>query len=204
MRIARGWLRFNSCLVQPRKTRVLDEKLRGFEETLLKRFALARSTIEVRARHASWFLNWLSRRKISLRDVGVGHLERYLDTKKADGWALPTPVLATYSIEKFFGHAEGRGWVRPGLLLGAPTYAIPKYAFAQKGPSWGSVQKMLASLRGTKPAELRDHAMILLMAVYGLRTGDVLGLVGSGISGLGPLDSAEASDGPAMAHSERT
>jgi integrase/recombinase XerD len=176
MRIARGWLRFNSCLAEPRKTRILEEKLRDFEETLQKRFALAPSTIEVRAKHASWFLNWISHRKISLRHVGVGHLERYLDAKKAEGWALSTLVLATYSIEKFFRHAEGRGWVRPGLSLGAPTYAIPRHDFVPKGPSWGDVQKMLASMDDTEPAELRDHAMVLLMAVYGLRVGDVVAL----------------------------
>jgi hypothetical protein len=141
MRIARGWLRFHSCLAEPRKIRILEEKLRDFEETLRKRFALAPSTIEVRARHASGFLNWISRRQILLRNVGVGHIERYLDAKKAEGWALPTLSLATYSIERFLRHAEGRGWVRPGVSSGIPAYAIPRYAFVPKGPSWKDVQK---------------------------------------------------------------
>jgi Phage integrase family len=35
---------------------------------------------------------------------------------------------------------------------------------------------MIASLDDRKPVEVRDHAMLLLMAVYGLRAGDVIAL----------------------------
>jgi site-specific recombinase XerD len=176
MRIARGWLRFHSCLAEPRKTRIFEDKLRDFEKMLVKRDALAPSTIEVRARHASWFLKWIWQRHVHLRDVGVFHIERYLDSRKAKGWAIATLCIAARAIEKFLRHAEGRRWVRPGLAFGIPAYAIPRYAFVPKGPSWKDVQKIISSFRGSKPVELRDHAMILLMAVYGLRTGDVIGL----------------------------
>jgi integrase len=111
-----------------------------------------------------------------MRNVSVGHVERYLDGQKARGWALPTLAIAAYSLQKFFLHAEGRGWVRRGLSFGVPTYAIPRHAFVAKGPSWKDVQRMIASLDDRRSVELRDHAMLLLMAVYGLRAGDVIAL----------------------------
>ena len=176
MRTARAWLRFHHCLQEPKKTRACEEKLKAFEAVLRNRFGLAASTISVRTRHASWFLRWLSCRNVPLRCMTVGHIERYLDAKKAKGWALTTLTLASASLHKFFLHAEERGWVRPGLSLGAPTYAIPRHKFVPKGPSWGDVQRMITSLDDAKPAELRDHAMLLLMAVYGLRVSDVIAL----------------------------
>jgi integrase/recombinase XerD len=158
------------------KEKDLEDKLEDFEETLRSRFGLATSTIKVRSRHVSGFLNWTSSRGTAIRDVNVGHVERYLDTQKARGWALPTLAKTAYSLQKFFLHAEGRGWVRRGLSFGVPTYAIPRHAFVFKGPTWKDVQRMIASLNDRKPVELRDHAMLLLMAVYGLRAGDVLAL----------------------------
>jgi site-specific recombinase XerD len=176
MRIARGWLRFNNCLEEPRKKRIYEKQLEDFEETLRHRFGLATSTIEVRSRHVSGFLNWISSRGTAIRYVNVGHVERYLDTQKAKGWALPTLALAARSLQKFFLHAEGRGWAKHGLSFGVPTYAIPRHAFVFKGPTWHDVQRLIASLNDRKSVELRDHAMLLLMAVYGLRAGDVLAL----------------------------
>jgi hypothetical protein len=52
MRIARGWLRFHSCLAEFRKSRVLEARLRDFEKAMSDHFALASSTIETRARHS--------------------------------------------------------------------------------------------------------------------------------------------------------
>ena len=177
MRIARAWLRFHNCLQEPKKVRIYEEKLRDFEATLKQRFALAPSTISVCARHTLWFLSWMSQRNIPLRDVSVGHIERYLDMRKAKGWALATLTIASRSLRNFFRHAEGRRWVRPGLSFGTPTYAIPQHRFVPKGPSWKDVQRMIASLDDTRRMDLRDHAMMLLMAVYGLRVGDVVGLL---------------------------
>ena len=176
MRIARGWLRFHRCLDERRKTRVFEHKLQDFEKTLHSRWGLATSTIEVRSKHVSGFLQWISKRNVAMRSVSVGHVERYLDGQKAKGWALPTLAMTAYSLQKFFLHAENRGWVRRGLSFGVPTYAIPRHAFVSKGPSWKDVQRMIASLDDRKPVEVRDHAMLLLMAVYGLRAGDVIAL----------------------------
>jgi integrase/recombinase XerD len=173
---ARGWLRFHKCLDEPRKTRLFESKLQDYEKTLRNRFGLAASTIAVRSRHVSGFLKWISKRNIAMRSVGVGHVERYFDGHKASDWALPTLAMNAYSLQKFFRHAEWRGWVRRGLSFGVPTYAIPRHAFVPKGPSWKDVQRMIASLDDQRPVELRDHAMVLLMAVYGLRGGDLISL----------------------------
>jgi integrase/recombinase XerD len=176
MRVARGWLRFHRCLDEPRKTRIFEHKLQAFEKTLHSRWGLAASTIEVRSQHVSGFLKWISKHNVAMRSVSVGHVERYLDGQKAKGWALATLAMTAYSLQKFFLHAENRGWVRRGLSFGVPTYAIPRHAFVSKGPSWKDVQRMIASLDDRKPVEVRDHAMLLLMAVYGLRAGDVIAL----------------------------
>jgi integrase/recombinase XerD len=45
-----------------------------------------------------------------------------------------------------------------------------------KGPSWEDVQRLLASTEDDHPKDIRDRAIIMLLAVYGLRVGDVRAL----------------------------
>jgi integrase/recombinase XerD len=173
MRIARVWLRYNNCLAGPIKSRVAEDRLRDFEERLSERFGLAAATVQTRTMHASFFLNWLAERRVPLRYVTLQHVERYLDFKRDGGWALATQSLAAYCLRMFLRHAEERQWVTPGLYQAVPTFKKSKYAFIPKGPSWDGVRRIIASLRGKTNLEIRDRAIVLLIAVYGLRYGEI-------------------------------
>jgi integrase len=41
------------------------------------------------------------------------------------------------------------------------------------GPTWGQVQQLCAGAEGNGPSQIRDRALLLLFAVYGLRVGEV-------------------------------
>jgi len=45
-----------------------------------------------------------------------------------------------------------------------------------KGPSWEDVQRLLATTEGDTRKKIRDRAVIMLFAVYGLRVGEVRAL----------------------------
>jgi integrase/recombinase XerD len=38
------------------------------------------------------------------------------------------------------------------------------------GPTWEVVQQILATTAGDHPTEIRDHALLLLFAIYGVRS----------------------------------
>ena len=173
MRLARGWLRYNDCLAGPLKTRVNEERLCDFEHRLKHQFGLAPTTIETRTMHVSFLLTWLAERRVQLRHITVQHIERYLDFKRDGGWARTTQGVAAHSIRMFLRHAEERGWIRPGLYHAVPRFPISKHQFTPKGPSWDGVQRIIASLRGNTPLEIRDRAMVMLIAIYGLRYGEI-------------------------------
>lgn len=44
------------------------------------------------------------------------------------------------------------------------------------GPSWEDVKRLLAATKGSRPADVRARAVLMLLAVYGLRAGEVVGL----------------------------
>jgi len=45
-----------------------------------------------------------------------------------------------------------------------------------KGPTWNDVQLLLANTKGDHPKDIRDRAIIMLFAIYGMRVGEVRGL----------------------------
>ena len=58
--------------------------------------------------------------------------------------------------------------------IAAPRlYRLERYP---QGPTWPQVRDLLAAADTGRPADVRDRAMMLLLAVYGLRSGEVRGL----------------------------
>lgn len=45
-----------------------------------------------------------------------------------------------------------------------------------RGPCWNDVQRLIATTEGDRPQDLRDRAVLLLLAVYALRSSEVRAL----------------------------
>jgi integrase/recombinase XerD len=86
--------------------------------------------------------------------------------------------IHTYAsaLRAFFRYAEANGWCRRGL---ADSLRGPRL-FAREGlpsaPSWEDVRRLLAATEGDEPQAARDRAILLLLATYGCRAGEVVRL----------------------------
>ena len=72
-----------------------------------------------------------------------------------------------------FRHGEAVGWAQSGLAAAIPRPRINRGETVPVGPAWEEVQPLLASAAGNRPGDLRVRAILLLLAVYGLRSGKV-------------------------------
>src|SRR5215831_10464635 len=73
------------------------------------------------------------------------------------------------SLRGFFQYAETKGWCRSGLAAAIKAPTVYRHDLIPSGPTWDVVQHLLTSTTGDRPADIRDHAILLLLAVYGLR-----------------------------------
>src|SRR5712691_13177439 len=78
-------------------------------------------------------------------------------------------------LRSFFRYAEHQGWCAPGLAATIRSPRLFADASLPKGPSWEDVQQLLTTTEGDQPKDIRDQAIILLFAVYGMRVGEVRG-----------------------------
>src|SRR5262249_58461976 len=72
--------------------------------------------------------------------------------------------------------AEVAGLCRAGLAAGIKTPRTFPQASLPTGPTWDEVRQMFALVGGDRPVDIRDRALLLLLAVYGLRSGEIIRL----------------------------
>ena len=88
---------------------------------------------------------------------------------------ITVQTLANH-LRAFFRYAEMRGWCRKDLARAIKGPRVFAQESLPNGPSWDEVRQMLVASQGDRPADIRDHAILMLLAVYGLRGGEVRAL----------------------------
>ena len=122
------------------------------------------------------FLQWLKQQEMPLRRVTLAVVDgfmRHLSSKPLSRVSLAT---AAKVLRRFTHYAYEQGWWRRDW---APAILSPRL-FRQEdlplGPAWTDVRRLIAANDGARPIHLRNRAILLLLAVYGLRSGEVRGL----------------------------
>jgi site-specific recombinase XerD len=79
-------------------------------------------------------------------------------------------------LRSFLRFLSVRGQVRPGLDKQIDSPRLYTGEQLPRSLSWETVQSLLASIDRTTPIGLRDYAMLLLIATYGLRASEIVAL----------------------------
>jgi len=137
---------------------------------------LSESTVRNYCWWINGFLQWLKQEEVPLRQVTatvVDGFMRHLSSKRLNRVSLAT---ATKILRRFSRYAYEQGWWRRDL---APVILAPRL-FRQEdlplGPAWTDVRRLIAVSDGDTRLHLRNRAILLLLSVYGLRSGEVRGL----------------------------
>lgn len=76
-------------------------------------------------------------------------------------------------LRAFFRYGVTREWCGKGIADAIKSPRVYSLDSLPCGPSWEDVKRLLALTEGDSPANIRDRAIIMLLAVYGLRAGEV-------------------------------
>ena len=105
---------------------------------------------------------------MTLSTLSVKDVDAYLAYQGNQGWGRASLHTLVSTLRCFFRYAEGRNW-----LSGIADAVEAPRLFSQEGlplgPTWDVVQQLIASTSGDRPVDIRNHAIVLLLAIYGLR-----------------------------------
>ena len=171
--VAKDWCRFLGKWRDPIRNPQFKSELDSFLKELRDARGYTDQTLSTRETALNLFFDWLGKQGLSLKDVSPATIDAYFVQKKVRSWKKSTLKTYGQSLRAFFQHASRYGWCAPGL---AETIKGPKiYSMASlpQGPSWEQVQRLISNLNTERPSHIRDRAIVLLLAVYGLRIGEV-------------------------------
>ena len=109
-----------------------------------------------------------------MRDLTLVDLDDAIARKGIrDGCTRASIRTYVYTLRSFVRYAERRQWCAPGLAAGILVPRVYASEQVPAGPTWDQVRRLCADAQGDTPAQIRDRALLLLFAVYGLRVGEV-------------------------------
>lgn len=173
--VATRWLRFLGRLEQPPiPISRFANKINAFADFMQEEKGLSPVTIHERCSIVQKVLDRLAIPNGSLCAVSVGHIDAaLLELINQDGYGRRTIQGWTSHLRIFFRFAEARGWCRTGLAAAIQSPRVFRHSSVPIGPSWDEVRRLLAMTEGDRPANIRDRAVLMLLAIYGLRAEEV-------------------------------
>lgn len=136
---------------------------------------LSQKTQEAYGRDLRFFLKFLSARgRRDVRDVTREDVLAYLGTLRAARRKASTRARAFVALRLFFRHVRERGWTAADVMAGfdAPKkmLALPRVLDEE------TVRRLVSSVDGASPRDLRDRALLEMLYDCGLRVSELCSL----------------------------
>jgi site-specific recombinase XerD len=175
---AMRWLSFLGRL-QPAITapQPYAEQVTRFADYMRHERGLSPQTIEVSCSAVREFLARLSEAGLRLDTLTIAQIDDILTRHVRDRCYGRVTIRGKVSrLRTFFRYAEACAWCRPGLAVAIVAPRVFRDETIPVGPSWDDVKRLLVAAQGNQAADIRARAMLMLLAVYALRAGEVVGL----------------------------
>ena len=109
-----------------------------------------------------------------MQEVTIAQIDQAITQKGTQDRCTRASVRTyAYILRSFFRYAETRGWCAPGLAAGIVPPRVYTGEQLPAGPTWDQVQRLCADAEGDSRTQIRDRAILLLFAIYGLRAGEL-------------------------------
>lgn len=174
--IGRPWLRFLGWWREPSAgfgyQNQLDEYVRWMRDE--RGFTL--STLEQWTRVIGRFLRWCEQTNRQLGALQAADIDAYFVTQATGRWSRVSVANTASALRGFLRYAGKRGMCADSLAGSICRPRLYRQESLPYAPDWSDVQRMLADAETDKPRDIRDRAILLLLAVYGMRSGEVVAL----------------------------
>jgi integrase/recombinase XerD len=174
--IGRPWLRFLGWLRDPADPLLYPDQLDGYVTWMRDERGFTPSTVEQWGRTTTRLLRWCAQTGRQLGDLTAGDIDNYVATQGKSRWTRVSTANTVTALRAFLRYAAKVGWCSKRLAESIARPRLYQQASLPYAPDWSAVQQMLADVDTDKPRDIRDRAILLLLALYGMRSGEVAAL----------------------------
>jgi len=170
---ASSWLRYLGYLNKPAEQIPFQSRLDDYCTWARDERGFTEATLEYLHGSIKQFLRWYGSLGRPLSDIQVSDIDAYLAYGSGRGWCRVTLRNIAGTLRIFFRYGAEQGWCSSHFvkaIQGPRIYALEKLP---AGPAWKDVQRMFSALDLHRPKDVRDRAILMLLAIYGLRESEV-------------------------------
>lgn len=176
MNCARPWLKYLEWWHEPTQLIPFASTLDDFVAWMRDERGLTPCTIDQWRRQVATFLRWCGHTDRDLATLQPMDVDAYFVTHGAQRWSRISAGHIAKLLRVFLRHAASTGACSAALaaqVQGHRQYALESLPYAL---SWDDVRRVIAGANANTERDIRDRAILLLLAVYGLRRGEVAAL----------------------------
>lgn len=156
------------------KENTFSNQISQYENYMRHERGLSEVTIHRRVQFTRIFLNYIHQRHATLRSLKIEIIDSFFDRKrnidKCERISMHSYIRL---LRAFLRYAEEHSWCQKGLADAIKIPRLYKDENIPYGPTWNEVKKLIASTKGNHPKNIRDRAILMLLAIYGLRCSEV-------------------------------
>jgi len=134
------------------------------------------STVEQWGRKAGRFLRWCEQTNRQLAGLKSSDVDDYFAAQGTGRWSRISVANTASALRGFLRYATAQGMCPDRLSAAICRPRLYQQESLPYAPDWSDVQRMLADADTDKPRDIRDRAILMLLAIYGMRSGEVAAL----------------------------
>jgi len=175
VQVATAWLKFMDRLEIAEPKHVTGGQwIKPFVEYSLDQRGLSIHSVRFDSHHMSKFFEWLAGQNRTLGRCRLKDVDAFVESLKQKGWCRVSIARSVEALRAFFRYAEHRGWCSAGIAAGIERPRLYRDEGLPVGPDWSDVERLIRHCNeGSRPQDIRDKAILELLAIYGLRAGEV-------------------------------
>jgi site-specific recombinase XerD len=169
------WLALmNRLQTAPKPVTICDHMLAEFRRFMEEERSLSPATVQSRCSSVRPFLKQLLDLRRSLKRITVSDVDSLLAQRvNEEHYARVSIQDYASSLRSFLRYAEMRSWCPVGIAASIMAPRVFQQETLPSGPTWDVVQEIVDATAGDRPIAIRDHSILMLLAVYGVRSGEV-------------------------------
>jgi integrase/recombinase XerD len=176
IQVARTWLRFLGYWRDPDQPLPFAQLLLDFRTWMEAERGFTSATVERHCGYLRQFLRWYGGYSDEFATVSLNDVDAFLVYYGGKGNCRVSVKNMAMVLRVFFRYAATQGWCSPRIYLNIHGPRIFAQENLPSGPSWPDVMRLIASMETDHAFDIRDKAMAMLFAVYGLRASEVASL----------------------------
>lgn len=144
-----------------------------YMEWIMQDKGYSQCTEKLRTSHLMSFFRFLEKSNIRLAYITPSVLDNYITSLGTRSYSRATMAGTAATLKSFLLFTELQGLCRPGLK---DSILVPKQYTDEGLPtfvSWDTVRKLISSQKTNTATGKRNKAIMLLMAIYGLRCREI-------------------------------